>query len=247
MKDKIKNMINKVKDSFSRVAPMLYIEEIENHFDKLFEVKDGERIVFHEIVSDIVHLDVHIIKPSEERPFQVLFTTGMSDLPMTMPEDAPDDFKRAFERAELLCFLPADWKLENNMTEGENHKYYWICSAMKAAARYPHVCKTWLGHGHTIQYSEENKPFSPCTNICATMFIQLDHNDFGGKYSDELGGFYTKDDTRINLLCVVPIYEEEMNFKIENGAAELCERLFGEEIADIKQLEIDNTRKNVCL
>lgn len=247
MKDKIKNLLNKAKDSLFRVAPMLYIEETEKHFDKLFNVKDGERIVFHEIVSSIVHIDVHLIKPSEERPFQVLFTTGMSDLPMTMPEDAPEDFKRDFERAELFCILPADWKLENNMTNEEKDKYYWICSAIKMAARYSHMCKTWLGNGHTLQYSEENEPLSPCTKLCAAIFMQLDHNDFGGKYGDELGGFYTKDNTYINLLFFVPIYEEEMNFKIENGAAELCERLFGDKIDDKKQVEIDNNRKNVCL
>lgn len=247
MKDKIKNLLNKAKDSLFSVAPMLYIEEIEDHFDKLFNVKDGERIVFHEIVSDIVHLDVHLIKPSEERPFQVLFTTGMSDLPMTMPEDAPAEYKKDHERAEIYCILPADWKLENNMTEEEEDKYYWICSAMKAAARYPHIGKVWLGHCNTLQFSEEIKPFSPFTKLCAAVFYQLDHTDFGGKYGDELVGFNTKDNTRINLLCFVPIYEEEMNFKIENGAPALYEKLFGEDINDIKQLEIDNTRKNVCL
>lgn len=240
-------MINKVKDSFSGVAPMLYIEEIEDHFDKLFNVKDGEHVVFHELISDIIHLDVHIIKPSEERPFQVLFTTGMSDLPMTMPEDAPEDFKKDHERAEIFCILPADWKLENNMTKEEEDKYYWVCSTIKGAARYPHICKTWLGSCHTLQFSEEIKPFSPCTKLCAIMFMKLNHNDFGGKYGDELGGFYTKDNTRINLLCFFPIYEEEKNLKIENGAAELCDRLFGEKIDDTKQLEIDNNRKNVCL
>lgn len=247
MKDKIKNALKKAKDSLFRVAPMLYIEEIENHFDKLFNVKDGERIVFHEIVSDIVHLDVHLIKPSEERPFQVLFTTGMSDLPMIMPEDASEDFKKDHERAEIYCILPADWKLENNMTNEEKDKYYWVVSSIKMAARYPHMCKTWLSHCHTLQYSEENEPLSPCTKLCAAVFYQLDHTDFGGKYGDELVGFNTKDNTRINLLCFVPIYEEEMNFKIENSAPELYKKLFGEDINDIKQLEINNNRKNVCV
>lgn len=247
MKDKIKNMINKAKNSLFRVAPMLYIEETENHFDKLFGVREGERVVFHEIVSDIVHIDVHLIKPSEERPFQVLFTTGMSDLPMTAPEDASEDFKAKHERAEIYCFLPADWKLENNMTNEELDRYYWVCRAIKTAARYPHMCKTWLSHCHTLQYTEENEPLSPCTKLCAAVFYQLDHTDFGGKYGDGLESFDTKDNTRINLLCFVPIYEEEMNFKLKNSAPELYERLFGEDINDIKQLEIDNNRKNVCV
>jgi hypothetical protein len=45
-------------------------------------------LVWHELISELVHLDIHQIRATEERPFHVLFTTGMSDLPMTLPEGA---------------------------------------------------------------------------------------------------------------------------------------------------------------
>lgn len=35
--------------------------------------------------------------------------------------------------------------------------------------------------------------------------------------------------------------------KPENSAPEVYEKLFGEDITDIRQLEIDNCRKNVCI
>ena len=41
--------------------------------------------VYHELMSDKVHLDVHVVEPSERFPFHVLCTSGMSDLPMTLP------------------------------------------------------------------------------------------------------------------------------------------------------------------
>src|SRR5262249_21371060 len=41
--------------------------------------------VFHEVVSDQVQIDVNLFAPTERRPAHTLVTTGMSDLPMTVP------------------------------------------------------------------------------------------------------------------------------------------------------------------
>lgn len=227
---------------------MPYNEEIREHFKKVFGVKDSsEYDVFHETLSDAPYPDVYLLKATEERPFQVLFTAGMSALPMTMPEGAPEDHRKAGERAELYCILPADRRLDNNMTDEEKEQYSWIISAVKTAARYPHMCGTRLLHGHTLQFGEKAETFSQCTRLCAAVFYRLDHTDFGGKYGDDLMGFTAADGTYINLLCFVPIYEEEMNFKLENGAGDLYERLFGERIDDIRQLAIENDRKNTCM
>ena len=75
-------------------------EEVEQHL-----ARHGLEAasVFHEIVSDLVHLDVHICTPSEARPFVTLFTTGMADRPMTVPEGCGE-----WALAELMLCLP--WK-----------------------------------------------------------------------------------------------------------------------------------------
>jgi hypothetical protein len=51
---------------------------IEKHIGKI-------EAVMHEIASDIVHIDVHVIVPAAERNFYTLITSGMSDLPMVIP------------------------------------------------------------------------------------------------------------------------------------------------------------------
>lgn len=90
-----------------KVAPTVYLEEIEDHFSELFDIKDEDHRVIHELMSEKVHIDLHIIAPDENRPFYVVFTTGMSDLPMTMSEDVPWDLRKTHERAELFCcYLP---------------------------------------------------------------------------------------------------------------------------------------------
>ena len=60
------------------------LEAISDHIEQYVGNID---IVFHEIVSDMVHIDVHWVKPTKEKPFHTLITSGMSDLPMTVPEE----------------------------------------------------------------------------------------------------------------------------------------------------------------
>lgn len=46
-----------------------YGEEITRHFGALFP--DREEFVFHEILSDLVHIDVNIMRPREDKPYYV--------------------------------------------------------------------------------------------------------------------------------------------------------------------------------
>ena len=63
--------------------------------------------VFHEILSDTVHLDVHIVPPNAHSPHLRLVTSGMSDLPMTLPDGV-----EAPRYMELMLSLPGDWPVD---------------------------------------------------------------------------------------------------------------------------------------
>ena len=110
-----------------------YAEEITAHFEAMFPGR--KTTVFHEILSDLVHIDVNIMYPSEKGQFYVMYTTGMSDLPMTLPEGYED--RKDLQFAELFLFLPPDWKPGN---EGEldvnmDEKDYWPIRLIKFLAR----------------------------------------------------------------------------------------------------------------
>ena len=109
---------------------------IEKHIGKI-------SMVFHEVVSDLVHIDIHQIPPSDERPYWTLVTSGMSDLPMTTPEG-----REEFAHAELVLCLPKSWKMEQSDWKDEVH--YWPIRWLKVCARFPHEYKTWLCWGHTL-------------------------------------------------------------------------------------------------
>ena len=81
-----------------------YAEEISAHFEELFPGR--ECFVFHEIISDLVHIDVNIMRPTEKQSFYVVYTTGMSDLPMTLPDEIAD--REELEYAEVFLLLPGD-------------------------------------------------------------------------------------------------------------------------------------------
>ena len=230
-----------------KVAPTVYMEEIEDHFSDLFNIKDEDHRVIHELMSEKVHIDLHIIAPDENRPFYVVFTTGMSDLPMTMGEDVPWDLRKTHERAELFCLLPPDWKTEfSKGSQKDYDRFWWIFAAIKQAARYPHLSGTWIGSNHTLQYSEDNTPFHESTKLCSAIFLHLDEKDFSGKYGDRMNYMRTKDGSYINLLCFIPLYAEEIDFKLDNGSDELFMRMFGSTVTDMFQLVLDPQRKNYC-
>ena len=61
-------------------------------------------LVFHEVASNGVVIDVLSVAPTAERPVRTLVTCGMSALPMTIPPGADTP-----ARAELMLVLPAEW------------------------------------------------------------------------------------------------------------------------------------------
>ncbi len=194
--------------------PGLYLEEIQEHIHKAYPCKEKEPFVFHEIVSDIVHIDVHIIPPEGERDYYVLFTSGMSDLSMNLPDG--DYEKKDYNRAELLMYLPGDWKfgktgdVDSQMPEA----YYWPIRWIKFLARFPHEYHTWLGTGHTLPNGEDYAPLGEGTEMEGFFFIPP--IPLGEKYPG-VEPLNCKDGTKINFLWAIPMYKEEIEFKLEEG------------------------------
>ena len=84
---------------WTQAAPPSAPEQIEAHFSAHFGEPES---VIHKVISDTLHVDVHIIPPRPEREWWTLFTTGMSDHPMAVPDGV-----QAPKLAEVLISLPA--------------------------------------------------------------------------------------------------------------------------------------------
>lgn len=91
-------------------------ENIEHISDHIQEHIGPIEMVFHEIISDVVHVDLHWVKPTRDKPYHTLVTSGMSDLPMTVPDGAEN-----FRYAELMLSLPPEWPMTMDAFKDERN------------------------------------------------------------------------------------------------------------------------------
>lgn len=200
---------------------------IDKHLDKFF-AKDADIVVFDEIESEIIHRDIFFIKATEDRPYHILLSCGMSALPMAVPENIESS-----EFAEVMMLLPKEWNLAYESFSDERN--YWPIRIMKELMMLPHPDKTWLGFGHTFGH-EGDEELAEGVGFNSVMLT----------YSMELSDDFTKieleNDKVIDIYTIIPLYKEELEFKKEHGANELLKLFdkFGiEEIVKVG-------RKNVC-
>jgi hypothetical protein len=184
------------------------MEAIEEHMQALFGPID---MVFHEIVSDVVHLDVHHIPPNDACPHHVLFTTGMSALPMTVP----DGFE-AEQRVELVLALPAHWKVSKE--DWADERWYWPIRQMKALARLPHEYNTWLWFGHTIPNGDPPEPYAEGVPFCCALIAPPLLMDSDAQTVEVPSG------NRVRFLTAVWLHPGEVVMKLNKGADALFDR-----------------------
>lgn len=202
------------------------IEQISSHIEAhLGKVAS----VFHEIVSDTVHIDVHFVKPSEDFRFARLVTSGMSDLPMTIPEGV-----EAPRFTELLVTLPEDWRLDRDSFKEET--WYWPVRLLKGLARLPHKYSTWLGFGHTVPNGDPPEPYAPSTQLCGAIILP------SVTVPEEFHKLRIDERKEITFFAVVPLYGEEMNLKLRSGSGKLLDKFDSMKVTDI----VDPLRRNVA-
>lgn len=164
--------------------------------------------VFHELISDLVHIDIHIVAPSEARNCYTLVTSGMSDRAMNAPDPYPD-----LKYSELLIALPPDWPMaEDSWNEEEN---YWPIRTLKFLSRFPHEYETWLWAMHTIPNGNPPEPYASNTKM--TGAILLPPITLPPAFHE----LVIDDEKTIHFHSVVPLHDDEMDLKLKKGAEAL--------------------------
>lgn len=197
------------------------------------------RGVYHELLSDKVHLDVHVVPPSADFPFYALITSGMSDRPMTVPPEASLHDAPPF--AELCILLPSTWNIPADPAEVAtafaDENVYWPIRWLKLLARLPHEYGSWLGFGHTIPNGENAAPFADNTELgCMLLLTAL-------SLPEEFQTLVVSPRKTVHFYTLYPIYREEMELKIAQGADALIDQFEAFDIGDV----LDLTRPNTAL
>lgn len=203
------------------------VEIIDNHLDQFFD-ENEDILVFDEIESEIIHRDIFFIKATEERPYHILLSCGMSALPMKVPEDIESS-----EFAEVMILLPKEWSLEYESFSDERN--YWPIRIMKQLMLLPHPNKNWLGFGHTFVHEDDDE-FAEGIGFNSVMLAN------SMELSSDFMEIELENDKVIDIYTLIPLYKEELEFKKQNNAYDLLKKFdkFGiEEVVKIG-------RKNVC-
>jgi hypothetical protein len=204
------------------------VEIIDNHLDHFFD-EDAEIVVFDEIESEIIHRDIFFIKATDDRPYHILLSCGMSALPMKIPDDIESS-----DLVEIMILLPKEWNLEYESFSDE--KNYWPIRIMKEIMIAPHENESWFGFGHTFAH-EDNEEFAEGIGFNSIMLAS------SMELSEEFTQIELENRKVIDIYTLIPLYNEELEFKKKNGANALLERFDNFGIEEIVKVG----RKNVCI
>jgi len=188
------------------------LEVVPEHFEERFGPVD---MVWHELVSDELHIDVHTIPPNPKCPHNVIFTTGMS---MRRMKGEP-------HYSEMFMILPADWPLDKMQ---EEESAYWPAFILKTFARLPNFNRLTLSPFMTIPYQDGGTaPGSPFDS-----FMVLDGRELG----DGFGLIAVDEGRSIMPYLVVPLKESETEYKISQMNADGLWVEFKNRGADVSKL-----------
>lgn len=193
--------------------PQVYYDDIHAHFEKHIA---PVQMVFHEIISDKVHLDIlYSLVKMEDISFYAFVTAGMSDRPMTMPPGFPEPEK--WNRSELCLTPPGDWPVGEEAWKDEEN--YWPIRWLKTLARLPHDYSTFIGPGHTVPNGDPPEPVAKTAGFEGFAVTQI------SIFGPEFVLMTARDGQQIMINTVVPVYASEMNHKLRNGGEALDELL----------------------
>lgn len=198
-----------------------HLQEIEQHIEKHLGKIDS---VYHELISDLVHIDVFVIKPTPERNFITLITSGMSHRPMQAPPEVAE-----YQYAELLICLPPDWPLNEAALKDEKH--YWPIRQLKMLARFPHEYDTWLWYGHTIPNGDPPKPFAANTKLTGVILAPPT------LAPEEFFTLTINEQKTIYFFSLVPLHTNEMETKLQKGSDDLFEHLDQHGVTEVLNIQ----------
>ncbi len=214
---------------FKEKPKYIYTQEEMKQFENYIEDNFGKFMVYHELYSPDIHVDILVIPPTEDCYYYKLITEGVGAYKMNVPDVLP---KGEYERTELVAYIPADCDMKDIPK-----KHGWVISQLKMIGRLAIEDNSWIGIGHTISHSEDgNIPLDPKVKFVSNLLVpamNIDRKELDLK----LG---TKE--KINFYQLVPLYKEEYLFQKENGLPALM-NLFMDNQLD---LVINEDRKNCC-
>jgi hypothetical protein len=166
-----------------------------------------------------------IVELELSSPVTILVTNGLSNYSMPVP------YKYlGREYNELYFCLPSYWDWEDQKNPNLNWVFTWI----RKMASYVIEKGTWFGVGHSIPNGKESLPIS--TTMKQNNFLLSDPI----LLEQELEPIQF-DDKTIHFLAVIPIFQDEMDYKQARGAFKFFQKLNSANVTE----KLDDYRSTV--
>ena len=142
-------------------------------------------------------------------PVTLLMTNGLSDFTMTVPE-----LEIGREHNEIYFCVPSYWDLNAKENPNMNWVYYWI----QRMAKHVKDKNSWFGPGHTMACGN---PFQNVSAINGCNHFILNNPML---LQEELTPLTVEGKT-IYFLAIIPMFEDEMDYKQGKGTQKLLKKL----------------------
>jgi hypothetical protein len=178
--------------------------QIVAHVEKHLGPVQAQALV--EIVPAGIPISIHVASLRADPQSLTLFTTGMSDLAMKVP-----DGRDCSPYAELLIDLPRSWPLSHEALKDANN--YWPVEWLRRLAQYAHGQGVCLADGDIVSNEEPPRPFASGTRQSCMLVL----DDFS------LESMRSRDGRVVAFYRLVPLYREERDLYEARGVVPLLE------------------------
>lgn len=155
-------------------------------------------------------IKIAVIQPDKKCPFFKIVTIGMGAYRGIEINDSGEE---CIHRTELVAFVPPSGNCDEDI---DNH--IWISRVMRQFGEMIQLEKSWLDCGHTVSYGDK-----------LDESVEYDGVVFSSYIVNDEPCILPCGDT-VDFLLMIPLYEEEIIYKLNNDFTELskeAERILG--------------------
>lgn len=161
--------------------------------------------------------DLLLIKMDLRSQVTVLMTDGLSDVNMPVPEQYKD---KSYN--ELYFCLPSYWEWD----DVENPNMNWVFTWIQRLYKYVIENNTWLNFGHTFANKNEEGEIVPISSTMKQNHFFLHPPVLLESYLFPID----LEERSIHFLAIIPLYENEFDYKIAKGAHKLMKKLYNSKV-----------------
>ena len=201
------------------------MSEFYQDISSRFGTENVKTIKFNSENPELNTYEFILIELQMRSKVRLLMTNNLSAYNMPVLEKY-----KGKEHNELYFCLPSYWDLNDFSNENMN----WVFTALFRLQKFVVEKNTWFGVGHTIPFSNPMKSIS--TNMKQSYFF-LNNPIF---LKNELTPL-KKENYSINFLAVVPIFEDEFDYKLGKGTFKFQRKLANQNVTEL----LDDFRSSV--